>query len=130
MEENKITYNSVDEYISQFTPEIRSILETLRKAIKESATGAEEKISYQMPAYALNGILVYFAAYKKHIGFYPTASAIEAFKDELSGYKQSKGTVQFPVDKPLPYDLISRMVKFKVAENLQKMSIKKKKDQK
>ncbi len=120
MEENKITCKSIDEYIAQFPPEVQEILQALRKAIKESAPGAEEKISYGMPAFALNGILVYFAAYKNHIGFYPTAVGIEAFKAELSEYRLSKGTVQFPLDKPLPFELIDRIVKYRVAGNLKK----------
>jgi uncharacterized protein YdhG (YjbR/CyaY superfamily) len=116
MDGNKNTYESVDEYISQFTPKVREKLKMLRKVIKESAPDAEEKISYQMPAYKLNRNLVYFAAFKDHIGFFPTSSGIEAFKKELSGYKTSKGTVQFPLDKPVPYELVSKIVKFRVAE--------------
>lgn len=127
MEHKKATYKSTDEYISQFPPGIREKLETIRKVIKESAPDAEEKISYQMPAFALNGILVYFAAFKDHIGFFPTAGGVAAFKDELAGYKTSKGTIQFPMDKPLPYDLISRIVKFRVAENIEKAESKSKK---
>jgi uncharacterized protein YdhG (YjbR/CyaY superfamily) len=118
MEENKTSFQSIDEYISEFSPEVQEILKTLRKVIKEAAPNAEEKISYQMPAFYLHGNLVYFAAFKKHIGFYPTASGIEKFKDELSGYKGGKGSVQFPIEKPLPYELISKIVKFKVAENI------------
>jgi uncharacterized protein YdhG (YjbR/CyaY superfamily) len=117
MEENKNVPETIDEYISQFPPKIQEILETLRRVIKESAPEAEEKISYQMPAFTLHGNLVYFAMCKKHIGFYPTASGIEAFKNELSDYKGAKGSVQFPIDKPLPYELISEIVKFRVGEN-------------
>lgn len=120
MEGNKITYRSIDEYISNFPPEVQEILKRLRKVIKESAPDAEEKISYQMPAFALHGNLVYFAAYKNHIGFYPTSSGIDAFKHELSEYKGAKGSVQFPIKKPLPYELISKIVKFRVAENIKK----------
>jgi Uncharacterized conserved protein len=127
MEENKITYKSIDEYISKCPSEIQEILQNLRKVIKESAPDAEEKISYQMPAFALHGVLVYFAAHKNHIGFYPTNSGIEAFKHELSEYKWSKGAVQFPIEKPLPYELISRIVKFRVAENIKKAEEKPKK---
>lgn len=127
MQENKITYKSIDEYISQFSPEIQEILITLRKVINDSAPGAEEKISYQMPAFVLHGNLVYFAVHKNHIGFYPTPSGIEAFKNELSEYKGSKGAVQFSIGKPLPYELISRIVKFRVAENTKKAEEKLKK---
>lgn len=117
METNQATVKSVDEYIANFPADIQDILQKLRKVIKEAAPGATEKISYQMPAYDLFGNLVYFAVHKKHIGFYPTPSAIEAFKKELSEYKGSKGAVQFPLGQPLPDDLIKRIVKFRVAEN-------------
>ncbi|MDP4183525.1 MAG: DUF1801 domain-containing protein [Bacillota bacterium] len=117
MEGNKITFRSIDEYISQFPPDIQDKLITLRQVIKEEAPDAEEKISYQMPAFTLHGILVYFAAFKNHIGFYPTSSGIEAFKSELSEYKWAKGSIQFPLERPLPYDLIKKMVRFKVDEN-------------
>jgi uncharacterized protein YdhG (YjbR/CyaY superfamily) len=129
MEENKVTYRSVDEYILKFPPEIAEILIKLRKVIKESAPLAEERISYQMPAFVLHGNLVYFAAFKNHIGFYPTSSGIDAFKHELSEYKGGKGSVQFPIGKPMPYELISKIVKFRVAENMQKAedNLKKKK---
>jgi len=120
-------FNSIDEYISQFPPEIQEILATLRKVIKESAPDAEEKISYQMPTFVLHGNLVHFAAYKNHIGFYPTPSGIEAFKNELSDYKGAKGSVQFPVGRPLPYELISEIVKFRVAENIKQAEGKLKK---
>ena len=118
MERNKITYESIDEYISKCPPEVQEILKTLRKVIKESAPNAEEKISYQMPTFALHGNLVHFAACKNHIGFYPTPSGIDAFRNELSEYKGAKGSVQFPLDRPLPYELISKIVKFRVAENI------------
>jgi uncharacterized protein YdhG (YjbR/CyaY superfamily) len=111
---------TIDEYIAAFPEEIRKKLEGLRAAIKASAPDAEEKISYQMPAFAQKGILVYFAAFKNHIGFFPTASGIRAFKDELSGYDCSKGTVRFPLDKPLPLKLVGRIVKYRVAENMKK----------
>ena len=124
MESNKAGYVSVDEYIATFPEEIQKILEELRGTIKAAAPDAEEKISYQMPAFALKGNLVYFAAFKNHIGFYPTSSGTEAFKKELSIYDGSKGTVRFPIDKPLPLKLISRIVKFRVAENLKKAGIK------
>lgn len=127
MEENKI--ESIDEYIMQFTPEVQEILSTLRSVIKESAPDAGEKISWQMPTFTLHGNLVHFAAHKHHIGFYPGSSGIEAFKNELSGYKGSKGAVQFPIGKPIPYELIREIVKFRVAENIKeaKGKLKKKK---
>jgi len=118
---------SIDEYILKFPPEIQEILKTIRKVIKESAPEAEEKISYQMPAFALHGILVYFAAFKNHIGFYPTSSGITAFDQELSEYKGGKGSIQFPFGKPIPYELISKIVKFRVAENIKNAAEKVKK---
>jgi uncharacterized protein YdhG (YjbR/CyaY superfamily) len=118
MEEDKITVKSIDEYILQFPPEVQEILRTLRKVIKDSVPGAEEKISYQMPTFVLHGNLVHFAAYKNHIGFYPTPRGINAFKHELCSYKGAKGSVQFPIGKPMPYELISDIVKFRVAENI------------
>jgi uncharacterized protein YdhG (YjbR/CyaY superfamily) len=120
MEDNKIKCNSIDEYILQFPFEVQEILKTLRKVVKEDAPQAEEKISYQMPTFYLHGNLVHFAAHKNHIGFYPTPNGIEAFKKELSEYKGAKGSVQFPLEQPIPYELISEIVKFRVAENLKK----------
>jgi cellulose biosynthesis protein BcsQ len=101
-------------------PRDQEILEKIRKVIKEAAPEAEEKISYQMPAFVLRGNLVYFAACKNHIGFYPTPSGINAFKNELSEYKGAKGSVQFPLNKPIPYELIRKIVKFRVVENIKK----------
>jgi uncharacterized protein YdhG (YjbR/CyaY superfamily) len=121
MEGNRTTYKSIDEYILQFPPEIQDILNTLRKVIKEAAPEAKEKISYQMPTFDLHGNLVHFAAHKNHIGFYPAPSGVEAFKQELSEYKSSKGAIQFPIEKSLPYELIIRIVKFRVAENIKKV---------
>lgn len=118
MEQGKTIYKTIDEYILQFSPEIQEVLETLRKVIKEAAPDAEEKMSWQMPTFALHGNLVHFAAHKNHIGFYPAPSGIEAFKKELSEYKGAKGSVQFPIKKPMPYELISKIVKFRVAENV------------
>ncbi len=111
---------SVIEYIESFPDDVRDRLETMRSAILRAAPMAEEYISYGMPAYKLNGALVYFAAFKKHIGFYATPNAHEAFSGELSRYKTGKGSVQFPFDEPLPIDLIERMVKFRVTENLER----------
>ncbi len=127
MDKNINPVETVDEYILQFDKDIRQILQQIRQCIKEAAPEAAEKISYQMPTFTLYGNLVHFAAYKKHIGFYPAPSGIEAFKDELSGYKGAKGSVQFPVDRPMPFDLISRIVKFRAAENIELAQIKGKK---
>ena len=124
MERGKIDIKTIDNYISTFPNNIKYILEELRAVIKASAPNAEEKISYQIPTFALKGNLVHFAAYKNHIGFYPTSSGIQAFKKELSIYEVSKGTIRFPIDKPLPYKLISNIVKFRVKENLKKADIK------
>lgn len=112
--------NNVDEYIAGFPEEIRVRLGQIREAIVNAAPAAEEKISYGIPAYTLNGPLVYFAAYKNHIGLYATPAGNAAFKEELAGYKTSKGTVQFPHKEPLPLDLITKIVVFRVAENLNK----------
>ncbi|MDF2593535.1 MAG: hypothetical protein K0S75_3001 [Clostridia bacterium] len=127
MEENKNAYGTIDEYIAQFPIEVQEKLNALRKVIKESAPAATEKISYQMPTFALHGNLVHFAAYKNHIGFYPAPSGIEMFKDELSQYKGAKGSVQFPIDEPMPYELISRIVKFRVEDNIKQAEGKLKK---
>ena len=114
------SYKNIDEYIECFPPDIRKKLNEMRELIRKSAPGSMEKISYSMPAFYLNGILVYFAAYKTHIGFYPTASGIREFKDELSAYRTSKGTVRFPADKPLPGTIIKKIVEFRVRENSEK----------
>ena len=118
MENNKASFSSIDAYIASFPKEIQEILQGLRATIRAAAPDAEEKISYQMPTFAQKGNLVHFAAYKNHIGFYPTPSGITAFEQELSVYAGAKGSVQFPIDQPLPMDLISRIVRFRVAENL------------
>jgi uncharacterized protein YdhG (YjbR/CyaY superfamily) len=117
---------NIDEYIAGFPPETQKLLTEVRQAIKEVAPESEETISYQMPAFRLNGILVYFAAFKNHIGFFPTNSGVEAFKDELSRYKGGKGSIQFPFSEPLPLGLIKDIVKFRVAENIYKTGLKKK----
>ena len=124
MDSKKSGFNSIDEYIATFPQDIQKILQELRATIKAAAPDAEEKISYQMPTFFLNGNLVHFAAFKKHIGFYPTPSGIEAFKKELSVYDGAKGSVQFPIDEPMPLKLISRIVKFRAAENIKKAKIK------
>jgi uncharacterized protein YdhG (YjbR/CyaY superfamily) len=111
---------TIDEYIAQCPEEVQETLQKVRAAIKAAAPQAVEGISYRMPAFFQDGTLVWFAAFKHHVGLYPTASGIEAFRDELKGYKSSKGAVQFPLDKPIPYDLISRIVKYRVAESQRK----------
>jgi uncharacterized protein YdhG (YjbR/CyaY superfamily) len=116
----KKEYTTIDEYISTFPKNVQVTLEALRQAIKEAAPNAEEAISYQMPAFRLNGVLVYFAAFKNHIGFYPTSSGVAEFKKELSQYEVSKGTIRFPLDKPIPLDLIKKIVKYRVKENMDK----------
>ena len=119
--------STTDEYISAFPAEIQKILEQVRKTIQQAAPEADETISYGMPAYKLNGKpLVYFAAFKNHIGFYATPTGHEAFAEELSNYKQGKGSVQFPLDKPMPFELITRIVKFRKQE-LQQKALKSKK---
>ena len=111
---------TIDDYVNLFPKNVQNILEKLRKIIRESAPEAEEAISYGMPTFKLNGNLVHFAAFKNHIGFYPTPSGIETFKEELTPYKSSKGSVQFPLDKPIPYELVRKIVVFRVKENLKK----------
>jgi uncharacterized protein YdhG (YjbR/CyaY superfamily) len=127
MDNKKSGFTSIDEYITTFPEDVQATLQELRATIKAAAPDATEKISYQMPTFYLKGNLVHFAAFKNHIGFYPVPSAIEAFQDELSVYKRSKGAVQFPLDQPMPLDLISRLVKFRVEENLKKAEMKAKK---
>ncbi len=117
-------FKTIDEYIGTFSKDVQVILEEMRQRIRKAAPEAKEAISYQMPAFKLNGNLVYFAAYEHHIGFYPTSSGIAAFKKELSPYKWSKGAVQFPLDKPIPYDLVTKIVEFRVKENLNKKATK------
>ncbi len=121
-----IQYKTINEYTAAFSQDIQAILQKMRLAIHEAAPEATEAISYQMPTFKLNGNLVHFAAAKNHIGFYPTPSGIERFKSELSQYKTSKGAVQFPLDKPIPYDLVKKIVAFRVGEALQKKAVSKK----
>ena len=118
MKTSKKEYKTIDEYIALFPKDIQKILQELRLAISDSAPDAVEAINYQMPTFKLNGNLVHFAAAKSHIGFYPTPSAIEAFEEELSDYEVSKGTVRFPMNKPIPIDLVKRIVRFRVKENM------------
>ncbi|PKO98168.1 MAG: hypothetical protein CVU14_08460 [Bacteroidetes bacterium HGW-Bacteroidetes-9] len=119
-------FHDIDSYIAGFPEDIRNLQTKLRAVIKKAAPEATEKISYSMPTFYQHGNLVHFAAYKNHVGFYPAASGIEAFKAELSAYKWSKGTIQFPLGKPLPVDLITRIVQFRLEENRQKVQKKKK----
>src|SRR5574338_618709 len=118
---------TIDEYIAGFPPDVQEILQKIRKTIHEAAPQATEKISYQMPTFYLKGNLVHFAGFKEHVGFYPVPTGIEKFKKELSVYKQGKGSVQFPLDQPMRYDLIARIVKFRVKENSAKPAAKSKK---
>jgi len=117
MKKIKKEFSTIDEYIASFPKEIQEILSSIRKEIKSSAPNATETISYKMPAFRLNGILVYFAAHKNHIGFYPTPSAITKFSKELSNYKFSKGAIKFPLNEPIPLELIKKIVEFRVKEN-------------
>ena len=120
MQAKKAAPTTVDQYIAQCPPEVQPILNKLRALIKEIVPEAQEKISYQMPGFYLHGYLVWFGVHAHHIGFYPTAEGMAAFKDELSGYKTSKGAVQFPLDQPIPYNLVRRIVTHRLAENTKK----------
>ena len=115
----KSDFKTIDQYISTFPKEVQDLLRTFCQAVKKAAPEAQETISYQMPTFKLNGKnLVHFAAFKSHIGFYPVPSGIVAFKKELSAYKQGKGSVQFPLDQPLALELVTKIVEFRVKENL------------
>ena len=127
MRTNQKAPKDIDEYIAGFPNDVQEILEKIRMTIRNAAPSAEETIKYQMPTFTLNGNLVHFAAFKKHIGFYPVPRGIDAFKDELSVYEGEKATVRFPLDKPIPFDLISRIVKFRVKKNLERAKEKGKK---
>ena len=117
MTASKKQFGTIDEYIETFPKQVQSILEKLRQTIRKAAPEAVETISYQIPTFKLNGKnLVHFAAFKSHVGFYPTPSGIKAFEKELSALKQAKGSVQFPLDRPIPYDLVKRIVAFRVKE--------------
>ena len=118
--------DSIDAYILTFPPEIQNILEQVRAIIQKNAPNAEEKISYGMPTFTLNKVnLVHFAAFKSHIGFYPTPVGMDEFKNDLAGYKTGKGSVQFPLDQPMPFDLIKRIVEFRIQDVLNKAPKKK-----
>ena len=120
MDSRTTTPQDIDEYIQAFPKDIQRLLESVRQTIREAAPEAEETISYQMPTFKQNGILVHFAAFKNHIGFYPGASGIAAFQEELSVYEGGKGSVRFPLGQPLPLDLVGEIVRFRVRENLEK----------
>jgi uncharacterized protein YdhG (YjbR/CyaY superfamily) len=117
-------FTTVEEYISGFPAKTKALLKEMRKLIKATAPGAEEVISYNMPAFKLNGMLVYYAGNKAHIGFYPTSSPIRVFKEELSGYKTSKGAIQFPIETGIPASLVKKIVKFRIKENIEKQKLK------
>jgi uncharacterized protein YdhG (YjbR/CyaY superfamily) len=127
MERDPSSPNPIDIYIEGFPAEVQAILETIRGIIRQAAPDAEEALKYQIPTFILHGNLVHFAAFKHHIGFYPTPSGIEAFKQELAAYAGAKGSVQFPLDQPIPYDFITEIVKFRVAENRATAAAKRKK---
>lgn len=118
---------NIDEYIAGFPPEVQEILEKVRLTIRKAVPDAEEAIKYLIPTYVLNGNLLSFAGYKKHVGLYPAPAGDEKFKEELAGYRSAKSSVRFPLDKPIPYGLISRLVKFRVKEHLEKVAAKGKK---
>lgn len=122
MEQHK--FKDIDSYIDGFPPHIKTLLTKVRDTIRQAAPEAQEAISYQMPTFKLNGNLVHFAAFKNHIGFYPAPRAIEKFREELAAYKGAKGSVQFPLDKEIPYDLITRIVQYRVKQNAAKTAVK------
>jgi uncharacterized protein YdhG (YjbR/CyaY superfamily) len=127
MPTQKPTSKDMDKYIAGFPKDVQAILEKLRKTIQKAAPKAEETINYGIPTFTLEGNLVHFAGFKSHIGFYPTPSGIEKFKKELSKYEGAKGSVKFPLDQPIPYELIGKIVTFRVKENLERAEAKRKK---
>jgi uncharacterized protein YdhG (YjbR/CyaY superfamily) len=122
----KTAVSTIDEYIAAFPADIQKLLKQMRSTIAKAAPKAEEAIKYAIPTFTLNGNLVHFAAFKNHIGFYPAPSGIEAFKKEVAEYEAGKGSLQFPLDKPLPLSLVTKIVKYRVAQNLEKSKAKKK----
>lgn len=120
MEREENRAETIDEYIAQFPAAVRKSLRQMRKTIREAAPQATEKISYRMPTFYLDGNLVHFAAFQRHLGFFPTASGVAAFEKELGPYVHAKGSIQFPLDQPIPHDLVRRITEFRVAENTQK----------
>ena len=127
MRTNQTAPKDIDEYIAGFPNDVQKILEKIRTTIRKAAPDAEETIKYGMPTFTLNGNLVHFAAFKKHIGLYPAPTGTQKFNKELSVYENAKSSVRFPLDKPIPLDLISRIVKFRVKKNLERAEAKGKK---
>lgn len=127
MKTDQTAPKDIDEYIAGFPNDVQEILEKIRMTVRKAAPGAEETIKYQMPTFTLNGNLVFFAAFKKHIGFYPPTKGDEKFKNEISVYEGAKGNLRFPLDKPIPYALISKIVEFRIKENLERAEAKGKK---
>ena len=127
MRTSRAAPGGIDEYIAGFPHDVQKILEKVRQTIRKAAPDAQETISYQMPTFTQNGVLVHFAAYTNHIGLYPAPRGIEKFKNELAAYEGGKGTVKFPLDEPIPFDLITRIVKFWVKNNLERAEAKRKK---
>lgn len=125
METSKTPPQTIDDYIANFPKDVQLILEKVRKTIRKAAPDAQEKINYGIPTFTLNGNLVHFAGFKNHIGFYPTPSGVEKFKKELSKYEGAKGSVQFPLEEPIPYNLITSITEFRVKEQLAKGKKKK-----
>jgi uncharacterized protein YdhG (YjbR/CyaY superfamily) len=124
MQPSKNQINTIDDYIKSFPDAVRPLLEKVRQTIRQAAPGAKEAISYQIPTFKFNGNLVHFAAYKNHIGFYPAPSGITAFRNDLAPYLGGKGSVRFPLDMPIPYELIKKIVVFRVKENSKKSQLK------
>jgi uncharacterized protein YdhG (YjbR/CyaY superfamily) len=127
MKPNQTAPENIDEYIAGFSKDVQKLLQKMRATIRKAAPDAEETIKYHIPTFTLKGNLVHFAAFKNHIGFYPAPMGIAEFKDELSGYESSKGTIRFPLDEPIPLDLVSKIVRFRVEKNLEKAEAKAKK---
>ena len=126
MQTSRSTPKTIDEYIAGFPDDVQRLLEQMRRTIREAAPQAQEAIKYQMPTFVFHGNLVHFAAFKGHIGFYPTPSGIEAFEQELSAYERSKGTIRFPLEGPIPYDLVRKIVELRVRENLEREAARRK----
>lgn len=124
MKKEDIVFNNIEDYIQNFPENIQKVLQELRQTIHKAAPDAIEIINYGIPTFYLKGNLVHFAAFKNHIGFYPTASGVEAFKENLLAYKTSKGAIQFPLEKPLPFTLISKIVKYRAKQNEERTGMK------
>lgn len=127
MKPDQTAPKSIDAYIAGYPPDVQEILEKIRLTIRKAAPDAQETIKYRLPTFTLKGNLVHFGAFKKHIGFYPTPTGTDKFRKELSVYKGEKGSVQFPLDRPIPYALIRKIVRFRVKENLERAEAKQKK---